>query len=89
MTLDKFFKTEQGRARRKGEWAKAFGIRHATYLSQILSGHKTPSLQLARRIEKVTGGAVTASEALGLPPPATDSPDLPKVASGGAGGVAC
>ena len=43
--------------RRKGDFATALGISPA-YLSQILSGHRNPSLDMMRRIEAATDGLV-------------------------------
>ena len=44
----------------RSEFAKTVGI-SAPYLSEILSGAKRPSLNLAFRIEGITGGEVPAS----------------------------
>ena len=44
----------------RSEFAKTVGI-SAPYLSEILSGAKRPSLNLAFRIEEITGGEVPAS----------------------------
>jgi transcriptional regulator with XRE-family HTH domain len=41
-------------------WAERFGIGRS-YLSLLESGQKTPSLPLAVRIERETGGAVPAT----------------------------
>lgn len=41
-------------------WAERLGIT-TSYLSLLESGTKTPSLDLAVRIERLTGGAVPAS----------------------------
>lgn len=43
--------------RRKSDFAAAVAIAPA-YLSQILSGHRTPSLALMKRIEAASGGFV-------------------------------
>jgi len=44
----------------RGEFAKRVGI-SAPYLSEILSGPKRPSIDLAFKIESETGGEVPAS----------------------------
>ena len=41
-------------------WADRIGISRS-YLSDILNGHKIPSLPVAVRIEELTGGKVTAA----------------------------
>lgn len=41
-------------------WAKRIGIT-APYLSDLLNRKKIPSLELATRIERLTGGRVSAS----------------------------
>jgi DNA-binding transcriptional regulator YdaS (Cro superfamily) len=41
-------------------WAGRFGV-SKSYLSDILNGNRTPSLHVAVRIERATGGAVPAS----------------------------
>lgn len=46
------------RDRPKGEFADRLGINRA-YLSQILSGYRTPSFKLMRRIEEETDGEVS------------------------------
>lgn len=54
------FKTYlEGRGEKQNDFAKRIGI-SAAYLSQILSGDRTPSLELAVAIEDATCGAVTA-----------------------------
>jgi transcriptional regulator with XRE-family HTH domain len=45
---------------KRNEFARIVGI-SAPYLTQILSGLKRPSLDLAFRIETATGGVVPAS----------------------------
>jgi DNA-binding transcriptional regulator YdaS (Cro superfamily) len=45
---------------RKGDFAKRIGVSSA-YLSQLLSGKRTPSLEVAVKIERETGGAVLAA----------------------------
>jgi len=44
----------------QAKWAGRLGISRA-YLSMLTSGQKTPGLDLAVRIERATGGAVTAA----------------------------
>lgn len=44
--------------RRKGDFAASIGT-SASYLSQLLSEHRQPSLEMMRRIERATGGKVT------------------------------
>jgi len=51
-----------GEARRV--WAERFGV-SAGYLSDLERGKKTPSLEVAVRIERVTGGAVPAVSWIG------------------------
>ncbi|MBC7156376.1 MAG: helix-turn-helix transcriptional regulator [Rhodobacteraceae bacterium] len=41
------------------EWAARFGVSEP-YLSDLLRGNRRPSLDLACRIERATGGAVPA-----------------------------
>ncbi|MGB1215967.1 MAG: helix-turn-helix domain-containing protein [Pikeienuella sp.] len=43
--------------RNKGDFARKIGT-SPSYLSQIMSAHRRPSLALMVRIEKATGGAV-------------------------------
>lgn len=43
--------------RKKGDFARQVGIR-PVYLSQILSGYRTPSFKLMVRISQATSGAV-------------------------------
>ena len=55
--------------RKKAEFAESIGTSPA-YLSQLLSGHRSPSLALMRAIERASGGAVdlnswSAHDALG------------------------
>lgn len=45
----------------RAEWAKRLGISRS-YLSDILNGHKTPSLELAAQIEELTSGKVMAAQ---------------------------
>ncbi len=51
-------------------WADRLGVSRS-YLSDILNGNKTPSLDLAVRIERLTDGAVPARSWV----PEVDSPD--------------
>lgn len=44
--------------RNKGEFAEAIET-SPSYLSQLLSKHRFPSLEMMRRIERATGGEVT------------------------------
>lgn len=46
-----------------------------SYLNQLLIGHRYPSRRMARRIETVTGGVVTAASCLlwQAPPPAAST----------------
>lgn len=44
----------------QADWGALFGISR-NYLSEIASGAKSPSLEVAVRIERATGGAVPAS----------------------------
>lgn len=49
------------------EWADLLGISRG-HLSQIMNGNKTPSLELAVRIERLTEGAVpVASWVVSIP----------------------
>ena len=45
--------------RSRTAWAADLGI-SKSYLSDLLNGKKTPSLDLAVRIQRMTGGAVPA-----------------------------
>lgn len=47
-------------------WADVFGV-SASYLSSLTSGKKTPSLEVAARIERATGGAVTCASWIAAP----------------------
>lgn len=44
----------------RASWADKLGISRS-YLSDLLNGHKTPSLELAVAIERATGGHVPAN----------------------------
>jgi DNA-binding transcriptional regulator YdaS (Cro superfamily) len=44
----------------RSAWADRLGVSRS-YLSDLLNGNKTPSLELAVQIERATGGAVPAS----------------------------
>lgn len=57
------FITQSGESR--SAWADRIGISRS-YLSDILNGHKVPSLPLAVKIERLTGGAVTAASMAGI-----------------------
>ena len=52
------FITQSGESR--SAWADKIGISRS-YLSDILNGNKVPSLPVAVRIERLTGGKVTAA----------------------------
>jgi len=43
----------------RAAWAKRLGVSEP-YLSQLINRRKTPSLEIAGRIERETGGAVPA-----------------------------
>ncbi|MEM6557984.1 MAG: helix-turn-helix domain-containing protein [Pseudomonadota bacterium] len=49
----------------QGAFAKLIGT-SAAYISQIESGHRRPSIELAKRIEKATRGRVPAAILMGL-----------------------
>lgn len=49
----------------QGAFAKLIGT-SAAYISQIESGHRRPSIELAKRIEKATHGRVPAGALMGL-----------------------
>lgn len=53
----------------RAAWAARVGVSRS-YLSDMLNGKKTPSLDVAVRIERLTGGAVPASS--WIAPPAAD-----------------
>jgi transcriptional regulator with XRE-family HTH domain len=53
----------------RGVWAERLGISRS-YLSLLETGAKTPSLDLAVRIERETGGAVPAASWVARNPPA-------------------
>ena len=48
-------------------WAGRLGI-SKSFLSDLLNGNRTPSLDLAVRIERATGGRVPAASWIPLPP---------------------
>lgn len=54
----KKFITDSGKNQKT--WAESLGISDV-YLSLLLSRHRRPSLVLAVKIEKATGGAVTCA----------------------------
>lgn len=56
--------------RNRAAWADRLGISRS-YLSDILNGNKIPSLELAAKIERATGGAVMASSWIVDPAPST------------------
>jgi transcriptional regulator with XRE-family HTH domain len=51
------FITRSGKSR--SHWAERLGVSRS-YLSDLLNGNRTPSLELAARIERMTGGEVPA-----------------------------
>jgi plasmid maintenance system antidote protein VapI len=55
VTLSDHIKTDTAKTR--AEWADAFGISRP-YLYGLLDGTRSPSIDVAARIEAVTGGAV-------------------------------
>lgn len=61
---------------RQSEWAERIGCSRS-YLSEILSGKKRPSLEVACRIEDLTEGKVPASSWM------RPTPDIPQEASNG------
>jgi plasmid maintenance system antidote protein VapI len=54
----------------RSAWADRLGI-SKSFLSEILNGNRTPSLDLAVRIERMTEGAVLAACWIPMPAPAT------------------
>jgi DNA-binding transcriptional regulator YdaS (Cro superfamily) len=54
----KEFITTSGKS--AAHWAGVFGV-SPSYLSNLISGKKTPSLEVAARIERATGGAVSCA----------------------------
>jgi transcriptional regulator with XRE-family HTH domain len=58
----------------RATWADRLGVSRS-YLSDLLNGNKTPSLELAVQIERVTQGAVPA--ACWIPPAPTEAPLSP------------
>lgn len=53
----------------RSAWADRLGI-SKSFLSDLLNGNRTPSLELAVRIERMTEGAVPAACWIPLPEPA-------------------
>ncbi len=58
MKLTDFLNTPEGGKVSKAEWGRRAGITRG-YISQLAEGVKTPSLEVALRIEKATAGKVT------------------------------
>lgn len=54
----------------RSAWADRLGISRS-YLSDLLNGNKTPSLELAVQIERATGGAVLATSWIAADQPPT------------------
>lgn len=57
MKLNDFILSPEGKAVSQAEWARRVEVTRG-YFSQLTQGHKEPSLRVAYRIERVTGGAV-------------------------------
>lgn len=55
-------------------WAERLGIARS-YLSDLLNGNKVPSLDLAVRIQRATGGAVPADSWIALPAAPVTTPE--------------
>jgi len=66
-------------------WAAVFGVSRS-YLSQMAAGLKAPSLDLAFRIERATGGAVPAASWVVVPAdgPGGDAVSCPDTTPGAA-----
>lgn len=58
MVLKEFFASPEGKRLSQAQWARDWGITSG-YLSQLSSGLKIPSLQVALLIEDRTSGKVT------------------------------
>lgn len=58
--LSEYLSAESTAGQRRADAARMFGISQS-YLSEIASGQKRPSLDTAFRIERKTGGKVPAS----------------------------
>jgi DNA-binding transcriptional regulator YdaS (Cro superfamily) len=58
MDLKTFISTPDGQVVSQAEWARRVEVTRG-YFCQLRDGNKTPSLEVALRIEKATGGAVT------------------------------
>lgn len=56
----------------RAAWADKLGVSRS-YLSDILNGNKTPSLELAVKIERATGGVILAAS--WIPDPSPSQPD--------------
>lgn len=66
----------QSSGQNRATWADRLGVSRS-YLSDLLNGNKTPSLELATKIERATGGVVPASS--WIPDPAeAHAPDQPE-----------
>lgn len=58
MKLRDFIASPQGKQVSQSEWARRVEVTRG-YFCQLRDGNKTPSLEVAHRIETVTKGAVT------------------------------
>lgn len=58
----------------RSAWADRLGI-SKSFLSELLNGNRTPSLDLAVRIERMTDGAIPASCWIPEPAPTPDQKD--------------
>lgn len=61
MKLIEFISTPAGRVVSLAEWARRVGVTRG-YLCQLRDDTKTPSIEVAWRIEKVTDGQVTMQD---------------------------
>ncbi len=68
--LAKYLSAKSATGQRQADAARAFGISQS-YLSEIASGQKRPSLDTAFRIERKTGGEVPASSWVAVEAPAS------------------
>ena len=57
MKLADFLSTDEGKLVSQAEWARRIKVTRG-YLCQLRDGNKTPSIDVAYRIERVTGGKV-------------------------------
>lgn len=72
--LTEYMKSERAAGKNQAKVAARLGISRS-YLSEIASGAKKPSLDVAVRIERETGGAVPATSWIDLPPPGAPEQD--------------